>query len=325
MFAAASRTSKQYGDNCVSPAEEQLPGAITQGLFDANESASAASRAIELYSTSLSVFSTPTPQTDDDIVPAATVKIRPERGRFQYAPSQSPPLASPPSSVPPGVWASYCYGLSSEIGAGPYDRRLGRPAPATPLPLDNRSAGGAGLTLTAIPSSGTLSINHSLTYNGAGPIGVSGALTIAAANKQRPVIRLPAGGSGEWVITGAPESSLVLDGLLISGGDIVLAGSFVSVTITCCTLDTGTSIEQIGTSPPQVTYAMWADGRPLGPTRLWIEAKIETLAIERSITGPIHTRNGGSVQLTCAQNTGPLDDIESPIRFEGFDEEEAFQ
>jgi hypothetical protein len=29
--------------------------------------------------------------------------------------------------------------------------------------------------------------------------------------------------------------------------------------------------------------------------------------------------------LTCAQKTGPLDDIESPTRFEGFDEEEAFQ
>ena len=128
---------------------------------------------------------------------------------------------------------------------------------------------------------------------------VSGALTINAVNAQRPLIRLPAGAGGiasQWIITGAAGSSLVLDGLFVSGGDIVLRGDFQSVTITCSTLDPGTSSDAPDSSPPQVTFATSADGRPLAPTRLFIEATIQTLTLERSIAGPIQTRNSGSVQ-----------------------------
>ncbi|HEY4330246.1 MAG TPA: hypothetical protein VGN88_10965 [Phycisphaerae bacterium] len=297
LFASASRTSDQYGSNWVSPVEEQLPGPISQTLFNTNESAAPADRTIELYSTSLSVLRTPVPISDNDTLAASTLLIRPARGRFHVAagsPPQSPPAGSP------GVWSTYCYGLSSEIGAGPYDRRLGRQSPATPLPLVSKNGGGKILaTAGTIPSAGTFTITDSLTYDGASALTVNGALTINAVNMQRPLIRLPAptgGNASQWIFTGIAGSTLILDGLFISGGDIVLRGDFQSVIITCCTLDPGTASDAPDTSPPQPKFATAADGRALAPTRLFIEATIQTLTMERSIAGPIQTRSTGSVQ-----------------------------
>src|SRR5207244_6279888 len=135
----------------------------------------------------------------------------------------SPPLGSPPA----GIWVEFHYGFSSEIGAGPYDRRLGRKVPPTPDHL-LKVTGGVILTgANAVPSSGTLTLGDSLTYPGADDISVQGQLTLRADNKQRPLIRLPEappGSSTEWIISGEKGSCLVLDGLFISGGDVVLRG-----------------------------------------------------------------------------------------------------
>src|SRR5262249_20867941 len=189
---------------------------------------------VRLYPDSLSVLSTPTPEVDDDVVPPDHLKIRPARGRFEF--TDSPPAA---------LWVEYHYGFSSEIGAGPYDRRLGRKEPPTPDPILPKVTGGVILTgANAVPSSGTLTLGDSLTYPGADDISVQGRLTLRGDNKQRPLIRLPEGSPGsstEWIISGEEGSCLVLDGLFISGGDVVLRGDFGCVTITCCTLDPGTA------------------------------------------------------------------------------------
>src|SRR5262249_37843449 len=140
-------------------------------------------------------------------------------------------------------------------------------------------------------------LGDSLTYLGAGDVGVIKPLTICAENKQRPLIRLPLsrGGSwSEWILTGKEKPCLVFDGLFISGGDVVLRGDFDCVTITCCTFDPGSAPQDV--SSPPASFALAADGRELVPTRLWIEGSIGTLTIERSITGPIHTRKGGKVE-----------------------------
>ena len=126
------------------------------------------------------------------------------------------------------MWTTYHYGFSSEIGAGPYDRRLVRQTLANPAPQKSVNGGSDALTAAgAIPAAGTLTINNSLTYDGAAMVSVNAgaALTICAANEQRPLVRLPAtppGAVNTWVITGAEGSSLVLDGLFISGGDVVI-------------------------------------------------------------------------------------------------------
>ena len=72
----------------------------------------------------------------------------------------------------------------------------------------------------------------------------------------RPVLRPPAG-AAPWVFTGGGEAQLVLDGLTVSGCDIVLRGSFDTVRITACTVDPGTAAEG---SPPVATAV---DGVPL--------------------------------------------------------------
>ena len=173
--------------------------------------------------------------------------------------------------------------------------------PPTPDPILPKVTGGVILTgANAVPSSGTLTLGDSLTYPGADDVSVQGQLTLCAANKQRPLIRLPEGppdSSTEWIISGEEGSCLVLDGLFISGGDVVLRGDFGCVTITCCTLDPGNapSATSDALSPPGI-FAVAADGRELVPTRLWIEAAVGTLTVERSITGPIHTRAGGKVE-----------------------------
>jgi len=115
-----------------------------------------------------------------------------------------------------------------------------------------------------------------------------GALTLQAAIQSCPLIRLPE--DSAWVIHGAPGATLVLDGLFVSGGDVVLTGSFDSVTLNCCTFDPGTEASPGELASPPGNFALSADLRPLRPTRLWIEATITALSASRCILGPIRTR-----------------------------------
>jgi len=111
----------------------------------------------------------------------------------------------------------------------------------------------------------------------------------------------------EWLFHGADDTQSVLrlDGLFVSGGDIVLQGGFKNVTITCCTFDPGDAAEVTSdpqTNPPKI-YTPAVDGRDLLPCRLWIEAQVQQLTIERSILGPIRTRNNGKVDLLTIQDS----------------------
>jgi hypothetical protein len=293
LFARASRTSDAYGSNWVSPVEAQLPTPISEPLLDASEKLPLDDETARLYPDSLSVLHAGTPSVEIDVLPADQFKIRPAQGRFEYL--GSPPLTSPPANF----WVRYHYGFSSEIGAGPYDRRLDRKAPPTPAPPKPVSGGGSLTGARAVPPSGTLTLGDSLTYTTVNNVSVQGQLTVRAKNKQRPLIRLPqppAGSVTEWIVTGDEGSCLVLDGLFLSGGDVVLGGDFKRVTLTCCTLDPGSAARptQAVSSPPSI-FAVAADGRELVPTRLYIEGTVGTLTVERSLLGPIRTRAGGKI------------------------------
>jgi hypothetical protein len=286
---AAGRTAEAYGSQWVSPVEAQLPTPISQPLFDANS--------VSLYPDSLAVFSGATSPPDTQPVPSSQLKVRPERGRFEW-------LGSPPFDAV----VNYHYGFSSEIGAGPYDRRIGGELPPTPAPASDLKGGGAALAVAgAVPQTGTLAIADSLTYAGAADVSVQGQLTVRAGNKQRPLIRL-AGLPAQWTFIGSPSSCLVLDGLFISSGDIVLQGNFQSVTLNCCTFDPGSMpLSPMGSptpgSPPAAIFAVAADGRELVPTRLWIEGTVTILTIDRCILGPIRTRSGGAVETLTISNS----------------------
>jgi hypothetical protein len=102
------------------------------------------------------------------------------------------------------------------------------------------------------------------------------------------------------VFTGGGEAQLVLDGLTLAGCDIVLRGSFDTVRLTACTVDPGTAAPG---SPP---LALAADGTPLAPCRIFVEADpdapageigtIRRLCVDHCILGPVRTRFGGSVE-----------------------------
>lgn len=230
-------------------------------------------------------------------------QIWPELGRFA--------ATAGPGSPPEPLTVGYQYGFSSRIGAGPYDRTLLGDPPAV-VGAETTVTGGTGLgtTLDEMGSTGTVTIGdphahvpESFTYTTLEAVGSSAepivSVLIRAAPGARPVLRPPAG-AAPWVFTGGGEARLVLDGLTISGCDIVLRGSFDTVRITACTVDPGTAAEG---SPPVATAV---DGTPLTPSRIFIESDpaaqagqagaIRQLLVDHCILGPIRTRFGGSVE-----------------------------
>ena len=288
LFALASRNQQYYSSGqWVSPVESQLPTPISQALYDTQ------GPPFPLYPESLAVFATPTPDSTADADDPSQLLVRPEWGRVQTG-------GSPPDTV----WLQYCYGFSSTTGAGPYDRNAVRSQPATPTPLIDVPEDGAASTPTiSFPTAGTVSINDSLTYNQPCDVSVAGSLTLQAANKQRPLLRFSraAGVWTEWRITGQGDACLALDGLFVSGADIVLCGSFKSVIVTCCTFDPGSASQaavemEFSKGFSAGPFQLAADGQELAPCRLWIEGTVETLNLQRCITGPIRTRADGNVQ-----------------------------
>ena len=230
-----------------------------------------------------------------------TIDIFPEVGQFRTA---SAPAA--------GLVASYQYGFPATLGAGPYDRSLLADPPAPFAPVITVS-GGTGLdaALATAAGDGTVEIGDSRTYASvlianSTPSPVK-ALLVQAGDLERPVIRLPEPAAGSppatWTFTGGGDElpSLTLDGLLFTGGDIVLQGAFATVRLTAFTADPGTAA-----AGGEGTLATAVDGRTLAPTTIWIQADpsaaagdpgtIEELLIDSCVLGPIRTRDGGSVQ-----------------------------
>ena len=208
------------------------------------------------------------------VVSPKNLKLRPQRGRFHVAGSQ-------------GVTAKYAYGFPSEIGAGPYNR-LGQ-ATTIPTPGSQSTVSGGGSNLVhALAPTATLTATDSLTYDApSGPVQVQ-QLTLTARNVQRPLVRLAPG--AQMIFVGASaDAVLTLDGIFVSGGDIVLKGQFAKVTLACCTLDPGNPAASPPSSPPS-PYARSADGRALVPTRLVIEAAVTALNVDRCVLGPVHVR-----------------------------------
>ena len=227
-----------------------------------------------------------------------SAEVKPESGRFRLSAPAAPADAA-------AIDVSYYYGFGGQIGAGSID-------PAGPAPLSAAdettvSGGGSGLdgALQEAGAGDTITVTDSRTYTLVPAVSVvPGTLTIRAQPGQRPVIRL-AENAKAWTFTGSAGARLVLDGLLVSGGDIVLSGTFNQVKIIGCTLDPGTADPGRGVRRDRRVrtgarvLARSVDGRALAPTRLWIEgapgapAVIGRLEVKRCITGPIRTRNGG--------------------------------
>jgi hypothetical protein len=277
LFAPSSRTAASFGDDWVSPNEWQLPVAVREVLW--------AEYPDQLYPSAFWVGQgggpSPTP------LDRSLLNIHPQTGVFSFA-----------NARPKGTLVStYHYALMSTIGAGGFPPALLESIayPSTTVTV----SGGTGLdaALGGAASDRTISIADSYTY--AGPTATlnldSSTLALVAADQVRPVLRW-AGGGATWTIAGN-DANLIIEGLWLQGADLVLTGSFESVTLRFSTLDPGTA----GSGAALIGSAI--DGMPLAPVHLWIEASVETLTLERCIAGPIRTRAQGAVEQLTATDS----------------------
>ncbi len=277
LFAPSSRTSESFGEDWVSPDEWQLPVAVREVLWDTYPD--------QLYPAAFWVGlgggTSPAPVKRDE------VRIHPERGVFSF-------VAAPPVGT---ILTQYHFGFMSAIGAGGFPQRLLEPI-TQPTAVTTVS-GGSGLAsaLGAVAADATVQITDSFTYQGpTSPLSLpANTIVVTVTDRQRPVMRWKGGGA-TWTITGN-GGSLVLEGMWLQGADIVLAGKFASVSLRYVTLDPGSS----DPNGPLIGTAI--DGTPLAPVHLWVEASIQTLSLERCITGPVRTRNGGSIEQLTATDS----------------------
>jgi hypothetical protein len=291
LFAPSSRSAASFGEGWVSPDEWQLPVAVHEVLWTSYPD--------QLYPAAFWVGlgggSAPAP------LPRDALRIQPEGGVFSF-------VAAPPQGE---IVTQYHFGFMSGIGAGGFPERLleevDQPAAVSTV------SGGTGLdaALAAVAADATVEIADSLTYPGltaALNLPASATLVLRAEDLQRPLIRWAGGGGGSWTIAGSGGNLIVQD-IWLQGADLVLTGSFETISLRLATLDPGTA----GSGGPLLGTAI--DGTPLAPVRLWVEASIGTLRLERSITGPIRTRNGGAIERLTATDsiiqaipTGATDD-----------------
>jgi hypothetical protein len=274
---AAGRTSASFGDDWVSPNEWQLQVAVRETLWNSYPD--------QLYGSGLAFWVGTVAGGGAAPLPRDNVRIQSERGVFSFV--SAPPVGT--------IVSTYHFGFMSTIGAGGFSETLlesiDQPAAKTSV----TGATGLDTALAGITGAATIEIGDSLTYAGLTAVTLPAVpVVLRAHDGMRPMIRW--GGGATWTITGA-GNSLVLQGLWLQGADIVLAGSFDTVSLRLVTLDPGT----VTGTPP--SFATAIDGMPLKPVHLWVEATITTLTIERCITGPIATRNNGLIeQLTVTDS-----------------------
>ena len=224
------------------------------------------------------------------IIPAdlSNWRYHPRRDRVAVDPVLGR-IVFPPAHIPKdGVWVSYHYGFSANIGGGEYERPISQPEvhklyrvgpdqefatiKAALRKWRKNDAADNPHAVIEITDSGVYveQINVHLHKNQ--------SLHLRAANGKRPVIRLL-----DWhsdrpdalTIEGDEGSRFTLDGLLISGRSVSIEGAIARVRITHCTLVPGWTIDS--NSEPT---------RPAEPS-LELRCPYARVEIEHSILGSI--------------------------------------
>jgi hypothetical protein len=278
LFLAPRRGANDYGESWLPVPLWQLPTPLTEPVWEAvlDPEDPFAPDAADTWPMSLSV----TPTGAGAPLDVADVRVWPEVGRFHVLPGG-----------PAGVEVGYHHGLFSRLGAGPYDRRRpGMRHSPDPLPL-TRIDGGSAVALpgaiAGLSGTGTVVVRDGRTLTATASVPAIADVVIRAEDGERAVVRTPP--DGEWVFTGA-GGRLRLEGLLVSGTDVVLRGDFAEVVVSCCTLDPGNSG---ALHTPAAVWDIAVDGRDLAPSTVWIEGTVDRLRIDRSIMGPVRTRTAG--------------------------------
>lgn len=220
-------------------------------------------------------------------VPPASKRlvIDPERGRMRFR-------GRPPGAA---LKVDYHYGFSAGIGAGAYDRSAFIETPTVAVLFNSAATPATTIIPATAIDAGTMAvkgvtqIGDSSTF---GPVADQHAIhnaQVQAENFERPYLRL----ASDWVLESDINTGafLTLEGLWIGGAgmfSLVLSGSFEQVTIRHCTLDPG---------------GIDAQKNPIYPLGLVIEAAIQHLVIDHSITGPISIQSPGVVEKLTVQDS----------------------
>ena len=171
------------------------------------------------------------------------VAVDPQLGRIAFAPGKSPKK---------GVWVSYHYGFSADMGGGEYHRVVSQP--------DNFSLYTVGEdaqfkhindALRQWQLQKPVNAVIEITYSGVFveqiniELGKDQTLQLRAANKTRPVIRLLDWQTDRpdalWV-SGETGSRFTLDGIMVTGRGMQVEGDITSLHIRHCTLVPGWGI-----------------------------------------------------------------------------------
>lgn len=285
LFAKSVRS---YGNDWIAPDEFSVPGPITSTLlsfaWDALYASSDATKPDVVLTRSLGVFE------DEAILTRDKVEIDPERGRFHA------------ESGDGRVTVSYCYGFSSTIGAGAYDRRV---EGAVPDATDSNTVIKTRESVV-LPAAGTVEIDASYTYEDVSnaKVDTGELLVLKAGVRRRPLLRFSPVDSATpaaWAIEGQEDSegkrsSLWLDGLFVSGGVLVLSGYFEQVVISACTFDPGSYGVD---GQPKLS----ADQRYLVAGGVQIEGQVDNLLIDRCIMGPVEVGEHASVDTLMIRDS----------------------
>jgi hypothetical protein len=297
-----------FADSWTAALEWQVPGPLSDSLQRALGTPSPP------YPDAGNVYSFFSIDVSGDPLSAGQYEVTPETGQFT--------LSAVPSEAPT---VGYHYGFPAMIGAGTYDRtQVADPPSPVGTTVSVKGVADLADALNGAAGTGTIQIGDSRTYASVPDVGTTAApiteVLIQAGPQERPLVRLapPADASAPpaaWVLCGGGDQaladeglpSLTLDGLMFSGGDIILRGAFASVRLTGFTADPGTAAAD-GNG-----FAQSVDGVPLNPTRIWIEADpdaeagapgaIEHLTIDHCVLGPVRTRNGGAVANATVTDT----------------------
>lgn len=214
--------------------------------------------------------------------PAGKVAVDPVLGRVSFGSA----LAANQR-----VLGTVCVGMAVPVGAGASIRR----AAASPAPVGSAS-GGENLQplLDGIKAGGTLEISDSDRYAQSLTVAATSAAVgdpdtevwVVAAQEARPSI---VAATSVKLVQG-PRTTVVLDGLLISGGPLVLDevgdGRARTVILRNCTLVPGQS--------------RTPDGRPAQPGRagLLVLDPFARVVVDRCVLGPIVAVDGSRVEVT---------------------------
>lgn len=220
--------------------------------------------------------------------PDGMIAVDPQLGRIQFPVNQLPKRH---------VRVSYRYGFSADIGGGEYPRSLSQPESAQVYQVGDtasfrRIADALAEWRAAGPKDAVIELTDSRAY--VEPINISlqpgQSLQLRAASECRPVIRLldwQTDAPDALTVTMAEASEFTLDGLMVTGRSVSIAGAEKRTTSSICAARV--NIRHCTLVPG---WTLDCDCEPATPNKESLEIRNvrARVHIERSILGPIEVQ-----------------------------------